>query len=92
MSVIHAHIAAVDEIGAYHDHHDQFSPNCTNFTFKQLKMFNLAMGISGAVCLLMSTIILVFLLCVFRAYKSTLQRLIIYNALLTILYQLGNVL
>ena len=88
-----AYIAAADEIGTgYDDHCDQFSLNCTSFTFNQLKSFNLAMGISGAVCLLMSTIILVFLLCVFKAYKSTLQRLIIYNALLTILYQLGNVL
>ena len=90
---MHTYVAAADETETvYHDHHDQFLPNCTSFTFNQLKTFNLAMGISGAACLLMSIIILVFLLCVFKAYKSTLQRLIIYNALLTVLYQFGNVL
>ena len=70
----------------------QFLPNCTNFTSQQLKSFNLAMGITGTVCLLMSFVILVLLLCLFKAYKSTMQRLVLYNAVLTILYQLGNVL
>ena len=55
-------------------------------------MFNLARGVSGAVFLLISIIILVFLLRVFKAYKSTMQRLILYNAGLTILYQFCNVL
>ena len=74
----------------YHD--DQFLPDCTDFSFNQLKTFNLVTGISGAVCLLISLLIVVFLLCVFKAYKTTMQRLIIYNAVLTILYQFGNVL
>ena len=50
------------------------------------------MGISGAVSLIISVVILVLLLRVLKVYKSTMQRLIIYNAVLTILYQLGNVL
>ena len=75
----------VDEVGS------QFLSNCTNFTLHQLKTFNLAMGISGAVCLLLSFVILACLLFL-RAYKTTMQRLIVYNAVLTILYQLGNVL
>ena len=81
---------------AAEDRYHQFSPfklaNCTDFNFTQLKMFNLARGISGAVCLIISISILVLLLCVLKAYKSTLQRLIIYHAVLTTLHQLCNVL
>ena len=70
----------------------QFLLNCTNFTYQQLKSFNLARGITGTFCLLMSFVILVLLLRYFKAYKSTMQRLILYNAVLTTLYQAGNVL
>ena len=84
----HTHIAAEETETGYH----QFYPNCTNFSFRQLKMFNLANGISGAVCLIMSVSLLVLLLCVLKVYKSTLQRLIIYNAVLMIFYQLSCVL
>ena len=88
---MHTYLAGADVLTAS-GYHDQFFPNCTSFTFDQLKKFNLTMGISGAVCFLVSILILVFLLCVFKAYKSTMQRLIIYNAGLTVLYQFGNVL
>ena len=80
-------------IAAETEYH-QFSllANCTNFTFNQLKMFNLAKGLSGAVYLIISISILVLLLYVLKAYKSTMQRLIIYHAVLTILHQLSSVL
>ena len=83
------HIIAAEEMETGYR---QFSPKCTNFSFHQLKMLNLANGTSGAVCLIMSVSLLVLLLCVLKVYKSTLQRLIIYNAVLTILYQLSCVL
>jgi hypothetical protein len=78
------YIAADDSEG-----YRQFSPlaNCTHFKFNQLIMFDLVKGISSAVCLIISVSILVLLLCVLKAYKSTLQRLITYKAVLTILHQ-----
>ena len=66
-------------------------PNCSNVTFDQLLHANLIRGISGIACFLISVILLFSLLFLFRAYKNTLQRLILYYAITITIYQAFNV-
>ena len=66
-------------------------PNCSDVTFDQLLHANLVRGMSGIVCFLISVVLLVSLVFIFRAYKNTLQRLILYYAIATTVYQAFNV-
>ena len=66
-------------------------PNCSNVTVDQLLHANLVRGISGAVCFLISVILVFSLVFIFRAYKNTVQRLILYYAIATTVYQALNV-
>ena len=66
-------------------------PNCSNVTFDQLLHANLVRGISGIACFLVSVVLLFSLVFIFRAYKNTLQRLILYYAITTTIYQAFNV-
>ena len=49
---------------------------------------NLAKGLSGAVCSLITLVLVLILVCVLHAYKGLLQRLILYYAVLTLIYDL----
>ena len=66
-------------------------PNCSNVTFDQLLHVNLVRGISGIACFLISVTLLFSLLFIFRAYKNILQRLILYYAIATTIYQAFNI-
>ena len=66
-------------------------PNCSNVTFDQLLHVNLVRGISGIACFLISVTLLFSLLFIFRAYRNTLQRLILYYAIATTIYQAFNI-
>ena len=63
----------------------------SNVTFDQLLHVNLVRGISGIACFLISVTLLLSLLFIFRAYKNTLQRLILYYAIATTIYQAFNI-
>jgi len=63
----------------------QFNLNCTNYNITQLKALNLARGIAGAVSLLSVTLILLFLV-LYKAYKTTLQRLFVHLTIVTCLH------
>jgi len=69
----------------------QFNLNCTNYTVEQLKALNLARGIAGAVSLLTVTLILLFLV-LYKAYKTTLQRLFVQLTIVTCLHDFSFVL
>ena len=49
-------------------------------------------GVSGGICLLVSVIILSVLILAYKAYKNTLQRLILFSTVFTILYQFFSIL
>jgi len=58
---------------------------------EQLKALNLARGIAGAVSLLTVTLILLFLV-LYKAYKTTLQRLFVHLTIVTCLHDVSFVL
>ena len=66
--------------------------NCTDLTPQELKGLNLVRGVSGGICLLVSVIILSVLILAYKAYKNTLQRLILFSTVFTILYQFFSIL
>ena len=49
---------------------------------------NLAKGLLGAVCTLITLVLVLILVCALRAYKGLLQRLILYFALATLIYDM----
>lgn len=71
--------------------HSQFDLNCTNFTVAQLKTINLARGITGAISLVMVSLILLFLI-FYKAYRSALQRLLVYLTMVTCMHDINFVL
>ena len=71
--------------------HSQFDLNCTNFTVAQLKTINLARGLTGAISLVMVSLILLFLI-FYKAYRSALQRLLVYLTMVTCLHDISFVL
>ena len=62
--------------------------NCTNLTTSELLSLNLVFSATGAVCLLISSFI-VLLLIYYKAYHSVLQRLFLYLMLATMLREMG---
>ena len=66
-------------------------PNCSNVTVDQLLRANLVRGISGIVYFLISVVLLLSLVFIFRAFKNTLQRLLLYYAIATTVYQAFNI-
>ena len=72
------------------DERSQFSSieNCTNFTTSQLLSLNLSISITGGVCFLLSSSIILLLL-FNKAYSSLLQRLFLYLLLATALRHLS---
>lgn len=58
--------------------------NCTNFTNQQLKHINLARSLTGVLCMVVATLILVALI-FYKAYKSVLQRLFLYITAATVI-------
>ena len=64
--------------------------NCDYNVTAELLRANLVRGISGAVCCLISLVLLFVLVLVFRAYRNTLQRLILYYVTVTTVYQALN--
>lgn len=67
----------------------EYLSNCTgNSTeIEVLSSANLVFGVSGAVCSLISLVLLFTLVFFFRAYRNILQRLILYYATVVIVYQ-----
>lgn len=61
------------------------SLNCTNFTVEQFRQLDLARGLSGATCLLVC-IVAFLLVLLYKAYKTTLQRLFLYLTAATCFY------
>ena len=72
------------------DERPQFSSieNCTNFTTNQLLSLNLSISISGGLCFLISSSIILLLL-LNKAFSSLLQRLFLYLMLATALRHLS---
>ena len=72
------------------DERPQFSSieNCTNFTTTELLSLNLSISITGGVCFLISSLIILVLL-FNKAYSSLLQRLFLYLMLATSLRHLS---
>ena len=62
--------------------------NCTNFTIPQLLSLNLSISITGGLCFLLSSSIILLLL-FNKAYSSLLQRLFLYLMVATALRQLS---
>jgi hypothetical protein len=62
--------------------------NCTNFTTSELLSLNLSISITGGLCLLISSLI-ILLLFFNKAYSSLLQRLFLYLMVATALRQLS---
>ena len=65
----------------------QFNLNCTDFTGSQLKAINLTRSIMALVCVLIVTLILLFLLC-YKAYSTTFERLYLYVIIATLFSEL----
>ena len=65
--------------------------NCTNYTVEQLKNIDLAKSISGAISLVIVTLILLFLV-FYKAYTSTLQCLFFHLTIVTCLQDVSFVL
>ena len=69
----------------------QFPVNCSNFTVHQFKVLNLTRSVTASVCLVI-ILLMVLLLFFYRAYESILQRLFFYLSVVTLLYEIANVL
>lgn len=63
----------------------QFLTNCTSLSLDQLKNKNLAISISAMICFLLTAMVL-FLLFLYRVYRTPLQRLFQYLTVVTLLH------
>ena len=70
---------------------DYFEANCSGAKLPtaELKILHLLMSVSGIVCSVIAFLFLLVLIGANRAYKTTLQRLSIYNILLGLICELA---
>ena len=78
--------------------HTEFFPSSTNFIHGVGQNFtnssdevvvNYALGISGIICTPVVLTLLLVVVCVYKAYKTTLQRLVLYHIIISLLSELS---
>ena len=81
-----------------HTERTEFFPSSTNFVHgvgqdftnsSYLVVANYAHGISGIVCTPVVLTLLIVVVCVYKAYKTTLQRLVLYHIIISLLFELS---